>query len=300
MVRSTSRWLLQPMSKFADIQIRRFFYAPNYVRAFGIVWGIRLLLSIERILPQKSNAVRPVNGPGFPAPVYLRECVSDHAIFWQCLVMRQYDLSLFVQTTRLMEQYWKIVTAGRSPIIIDAGGNIGLAAFWFARTFPESVIISVEPESANFALLQRNVATFGDRVRPVHGAVTETPKAMRIINPDAGAASFQLEPGGSTDATVDGYTIDELSANVDHGDLFIVKIDIEGSQKFLFIENSDWIDKVHLIVIEIEDWQFPWQATCESFFKEMSKRRFDYLIRGENLFCYRHLPDYGGVDATLS
>src|SRR5271166_847305 len=249
MVRSTSRWLLQPMSKFADIQIRRFFYAPNYVRAFGIVWGIRLLLSIERILPQKSNAVRPVNGPGFPAPVYLRECVSDHAIFWQCLVMRQYDLSLFVQTTRLMEQYWKIVTAGRSPIIIDAGGNIGLAAFWFARTFPESVIISVEPESANFALLQRNVATFGDRVRPVHGAVTETPKAMRIINPDAGAASFQLEPGGSTDATVDGYTIDELSANVDHGDLFIVKIDIEGSQKFLFIENSDWIDKLHLIVI---------------------------------------------------
>jgi FkbM family methyltransferase len=286
-----------PMSKFVEIQIRRIFYAPNYTRAFGVFWGIRLLLSIERILPQKSKVVRPVNGPRFPAPVYLRECVSDHAIFWQCLVTRQYDLSQFTQTTRLLEQYRKIVTSGHSPIIIDAGGNIGLAAFWFARTFPEATIISVEPESANFALLQRNVAIFGDRVRPVHGAVTETPKVMRIINPDAGAASFQLDSAGdSTDATtVSGFTIDGLSASVDRGELFIVKIDIEGGQKFLFAENTDWIDKVHLIVIEIDDWQFPWQATCESFFNEMSKRRFDYLVHGVNLFCYRHLPDLHGT-----
>ena len=255
------------MSKFAEIQIRRIFYAPNYVRAFGIFWGIWLLLSIEQILPRKSNAVHPVNGPGFPSPVYLRECVSDHAIFWQCLVMRQYDLSLFAQTTRLMEQYWKIVTAGRFPIIIDAGGNIGLAAFWFARTFAEAIIISVEPEAANFALLQRNVSIFGDRVRPVHGAVTETPKAMRIINPDAGAASFQLEPGDSTEATVNGYTINELSANLNHGELFLVKIDIEGGQRFLFTENSDWIDKVHLIVIEIEDSAIPLASYMREFFQ---------------------------------
>ena len=283
------------MSKFAETQIRRIFHAPNYVRAFGVFWGIWLLLSIERTLPQKCDVVHPVNGPGFPAPVHLRKCVSDHAIFWQCLVMRQYDLSLFTQTTRLMEQYWKIVTAGRSPIIIDAGGNIGLAAFWFARSFPESTIISVEPESANFLLLQRNVAIFGDRVRPVHGAVTETPKAMRIINPHGGASSFQLEAAGSAEATVTGFTIDGLSASVDQGDLFIVKIDIEGGQKFLFTENTNWIDKAHLIVIEIDDWQFPWQATSESFFQEMGKRRFDYLVRGENLFCYRHLPDHRGI-----
>jgi FkbM family methyltransferase len=286
------------MSRLAEIQIRRIFRAPNYARAFGIFWGFRLLLSIERLLPQKSHTVRSIKGPGFPAPVHLRECVSDHSIFWQCLVMRQYDLSQFAQTARLLEQYGKIVAAGRSPIIIDAGGNIGLAAFWFAHTFPESSVISVEPEPANFALLQRNVAIFGDRVRPVHGAVTEIPKAMRIINPNAGASAFQLEPAGDlADATVSGFTIAALSETIDHGELFIVKIDIEGGQKFLFAENTDWIDHVHLIVIEIDDWQFPWQATCENFFKEMSKRRFDYLVHGENLFCYRHLPDLHSTHA---
>jgi FkbM family methyltransferase len=281
------------MSRFAEIQIKRIFCAPNYVRAFGIFWGIRLLLSVERRWPRKSHAVHSIKGPGFPAPVHLRKCVSDHAIFWQCLVMRQYDLSPFAQTARLLEQYRKIVAAGRSPIIIDAGGNIGLAAFWFARTFPESSIISVEPDPANFALLQRNVAIFGDRVRPLHGAVTEIPKAMRIVNSEAGYASYQLEPADdSTEAMVNGFTINALSASIDHGELFIVKIDIEGGQKFLFADHTDWIEQAHLIVIEIDDWQFPWQATCETLFKEMSKRRFDYLIRGENLFCYRHLPVY--------
>jgi FkbM family methyltransferase len=277
------------MSRFAEIQIRRIFRAPNYARAFGIFWGIRLLLSIERPLPRKSYAVRSVRGPRFPAPVQLRECVSDHSIFWQCLVVRQYDLAPFAQTARLLQRYREMVAAGRSPIIIDAGGNIGLAAFWFAQTFPEASVISVEPDPANFALLQRNVAVFGDRVRPVHGAVTEIPKPMRIVNPDAGASSFQLEPAAdAAEAVVTGFTIAALSANIDHGELFIVKIDIEGGQRYLFADNTEWIDQAHLIMIEIDDWQFPWQATCENFFKEMSKRRFDYLVHGENLFCYRH------------
>jgi FkbM family methyltransferase len=278
------------MGRFAETQIRRVFHAPNYIRAFGIRAGIRLLLAIERSWPRKSNTVHAVKGPGFPARVHLRKCVSDHAIFWQCLVMQQYDLSPFAQTARLLEQYREILGAGHAPLIIDAGGNIGLAAFWFAWIFPEASIVSVEPDPANFALLRRNVAVFGDRVRPVHGAVTEIPKAMRIVNPDAGAASFQVEPAdASAKTTVRGFTISELSASIDDSELFIVKIDIEGGQKFLFADNTNWIDEAHLIVIEIEDWVFPWQATCENFFREISKRRFDYLLRGENLFCYRHV-----------
>ena len=86
---------------------------------------------------------------------------------------------------------------------------------------------------------------------------------MRIINPEAGASAFQLEPvHDSAQPGIKGYTIPALVATIPKGSLFIVKIDIEGGQKFLFAENTDWIDEVHLIVIEIDDWQFPWQATA--------------------------------------
>ena len=65
--------------------------------------------------------------------------------------------------TRVRESL-RIVRRGDVPVILHAGGNIGLAAIWFARAFPKSVVISVEPERRNFALLTRNVAPLGQRV----------------------------------------------------------------------------------------------------------------------------------------
>jgi FkbM family methyltransferase len=277
------------MAGFRETQIKRLFRAPNYVRAFGLWPGLKLLLSVERPLPHKSGALKSVAGPGFPAPITLRETVSDHATFWQCLVMRQYDLSPFRQTDRLLEQYQAIRAAGRRPVIIDAGGNIGLAAFWFAKNFPEAVIISVEPDADNFALLKRNVAVFGDRVIAVHGAVTETPQKVQIANPEAGASAFQVKTADSESGAVEGFTIESLAARVPDGELFIVKLDIEGSQKNLFADNTGWIDRAQLVILEFDDWQFPWTSTSETFFREMSKRRFDYLMGGESLFCYRHV-----------
>jgi FkbM family methyltransferase len=278
------------LSRLFLIQKNRVMRLPNYVRAFGAFWGIRLVFSIEKALPRTSNITNKILGPGFPAPIHLRECISDHAIFWQCLVTRQYDLSSFPQSRRLLEQYKRILNQGRRPIIIDAGGNIGLAAFWFACSFPEACIISVEPEDANFSLLKRNVAVFGDRVRAVHGAVTEAPRLMRITNPNDGFSSFQLSPGVDPEVpAVQGFTITSLAETIANGEIFIVKIDIEGGQRYLFASNTDWVDRVHVIIIEIDDWQFPWQATSEAFFNEVSKRRFDYLIKGENLFCFRHI-----------
>ena len=175
-------------------------------------------------------------------------------------------------------------------MIIDAGGNIGLAAFWFAMAFPQAYIVSVEPDAANFAILCRNIAVFGDRIVPVHGAVTETARSVHIINPEAGSSGFQIGPAdASGEGALQGFTVDALSRKIERGQLFIVKIDIEGSQRALFSANTDWIDEAQLIAIEIDDWQFPWQATCENFFRAMSSRRFDYLLSGENMFCFRHL-----------
>src|SRR4051812_34566201 len=231
------------MLPFAQTQVKRIFRAPNYVRAFGFWEGLRLLFSVERSLPSVSNELRSVRGPGFPAPVTLRRRVSDHSIFWQCLVMRQYDLSHFRQTEQLMRQYRAILDQGRTPVIIDAGGNIGLAAFWFAMRFPEAAVISVEPDSGNFSGLERNLAVFGTRAIAVRGAVTQTSQAMAIINPDAGSTEFQLRAASDQDAdSIAGFTVDSLAGRVPNAELFIVKIDIEGGQKTLFAGNTEWID----------------------------------------------------------
>lgn len=42
--------------------------------------------------------------------------------------------------------------------ILDAGANIGLAARLFATLWPNSTIVALEPDHANFAMLQLNAA----------------------------------------------------------------------------------------------------------------------------------------------
>src|SRR5436309_12099898 len=128
---------------------------PNYVRRFGVVHGIRLFIGIERDVPAKSAETASFAVPGYGAKIHLRETVSDHAVFWQCSVMEQYEIRRFPQFRRLQQTYEELDRSGQPPIIIDCGANIGLASLWFAKVFPRAKIVAIEPEAGNFEVLKR-------------------------------------------------------------------------------------------------------------------------------------------------
>lgn len=252
--------------------------------------GVRLLFAVESQVSHQSNRVRSYQVPSYRAPIHLRYTVSDHSIFWQCLVIRQYDLNEFKQIKIFMRNYRDMLSRGRCPVIIDAGANIGLATVWFARIFPDAHVISIEPEKHNFEILKKNTKHLCDKVTTVNGALVESGGNFSIVNPNSGAASFRLARQNETDQdSIIGYTVDDLMKKIDNGEILIVKIDIEGGQKNLFSSNIGWISKTHLIILELDDWLLPWQATSETFFEAVSALRFDYLIRGENIFCFRHI-----------
>ena len=263
---------------------------PNYVRRFGFLHGLRLLVQIEKWgqLPQKSDRVAAYKVPGYVSPIYLRNCVGDHAIFWQCLVMNQYDFSQFPQSQRLHERYSILVETGAAPVIIDCGGNIGLSAIWFAEQFPKATIYCIEPEQSNFLMLQRNVQRFDGRVVAVKGGIWSEPGTLDIVNPDSGPSAFrvQLQDKPSTENTIRCYTINELLSEANTTEPLIVKIDIEGAQADLFSKNTSWVRSSNLIILELDDWQLPWQGTSRNFFKCLSSHPFDYLLGGESIFCF--------------
>lgn len=224
---------------------RWIFRLPNYTRAFGFGHGVRLMTRIERRLPAQSGIVDATTVPGYAAPVHLRRTIADHSIFWQCLVLRQYLSDRFPQYERLRQQYDGIRRSGRQPVIIDAGGNIGLASLWFAREFPLAKIVTVEPHLQNFRILERNLAHLKDRVSTVRGAVSGQPGSLYLTNPEAGSTEFRYEvddANASHGESVTCYTFDELVAMVPDGALFIAKIDIEGGQKELFRSNVGWLE----------------------------------------------------------
>lgn len=250
--------------------------------------GLRLAWQIEKRLPSKSAQITSYRVPGYTSGISLRDSVSDHAIFWQCMVMEQYAIDRFPHIERLQHAYQQAVASGKPPVIIDCGGNIGLSVLWFARRFPEARIVVIEPNNENFELLQRNTAHLNDQVISVQGGVWSKRGYLRIINPDSGSAAFRVECSDeNTPSSLRAYTLDELHQLGGEGELLIVKVDIEGSQKHLFADNTDWVARAHLITLELDDWLMPWQGTSRTFFTCLSQYPFEYLLGGESIFCFR-------------
>lgn len=263
---------------------------PNYIGCFGILDGIRLFFKIERPVDRKSDRQVTVRLPGFKEPVYLRSTIADHSAFWICLVAEQYSVRPFPHRNRLSMIYERMVQEGRQPLIIDAGANIGMSALWYAKTYPKALIFAIEPNRENYELLVKNARAFEGQIIPFFGGIWPRDAGLFIENPEAGAQHYRTrEAPADTPESLKAITIETILSETASEDIFIAKIDIEGGQKALFEENTAWIGKTHLIVVELDDWQFPWAGTSRPFFSCISNYPFDYLLHGENIFCFQDI-----------
>lgn len=272
-----------------DLLVRLAGRAPNYVKAFGPVHGSRLLFTNEVRARDGKPGVVEVTLPGDPVPCYLRRNRADASALWQCLVTRQYDIADLPQWGALQSAYEEKLSAGEAPLIIDCGANIGLASRWFADRFPQARVISVEPDGENVRMAERNLAHFGDRVQVLPGGIWNEPGELVFTDTSQGPMAFRVDrPADGQTGAIRCWTIGEICDMAGVETPFIVKIDIEGAQKALFASNTDWVAGAAMISIELEDWLLPWQGTSKPFFEVMSRHDFDYVMQGENMFCFSH------------
>jgi len=264
---------------------------PNYLSVFGFYNGIKLFLNIEKPVTSDSNQCMTIKVPGFDAPVTLRSTISDHSAFWICLVAEQYNVSRFPShASRLYDVYKKMLHEGQQPLIIDAGANIGMSALWFAKQYPKARIFAIEPDRDNYELLLKNTQSLNGRIKPFFGGIWPRDARLSIENRNAGAQHYQTsELETEMDGALNSITVEKILSQVGTETIFIAKIDIEGSQKALFEENTLWVENTNLIILELDDWLFPWAGTSRPFFSCVSKYRFDYLLNGENIFCFQDL-----------
>lgn len=199
----------------------------------------------------------------------------------------------FEQHKRFLDAYNKRISKGEAAVFLDCGANIGLSVLYFATMFEKAMIVAVEPDLSNIRIMNMNVGSLGDRVRVVHGAVWNRPGSLTITNPDSGSSAFRVDELGPGDVSkgLPAYTVNDLCRLVGAEAPFAIKIDIEGAQARLFLDNTDWVGRCHLIMIELDDWLMPWRGTSRNFFRCVSKYPFDYLLSGETLFCFRDFSD---------
>jgi FkbM family methyltransferase len=259
-----------------------------------LVLGPGTALFMLAKLLKRQTVVVPLRGVG---RVKVRPADTDFYMFRQVFSARHYDLGRFEQGARLQRVYRQQLAAGKRPVIIDAGANVGAATHWFARLFPESAIFAVEPDKSNASLCQKNVANLGN-VTVVEGAIGGQPGIVSVqaLHEACSSRTHRIEGGDG----IPIYTVSDLVTMAGaNSSLFIVKVDIEGFEADLFRSGTEWIESAAAIFVEPHDWLLPGQKTSQPMQAALLGAGFEILALGENLAFVREKFDSQPTPARL-
>lgn len=210
--------------------------------------------------------------------IHLRREESDFHTIRQTFRDRQYAIPSPAILDRINRRYEQILAEGRTPVIVDAGANIGAASLWFGLQYPRAAVIAIEPVPETVIILRKNLA---DRpnMTVLAAAVGARPGHVTLSNfgHSQGARTARADQGCPV------VTIPQAMEQAPNGTLLIVKIDIEGFEDDLFTENLDWVDEAFAVFIEPHDWMAPGRHFSRNFQRAFGQRDRELIVVDENL-----------------
>jgi FkbM family methyltransferase len=167
--------------------------------------------------------------------------------------------------------------------IVDLGANIGLTCLYLAAFYPSCKIVAVEPHTANYRLLIKNLAHLikSERCLPLQAAVWGTDRLLAIeepVLPDRYNAFtvHETAPGAKSGASVEGLTLQRIMERSGFHEVDLVKVDIEGAETELFKGDLGWLNRVGAIAIEFHS-----NARIVSNFDNIM-RQYGFTIQAED------------------
>ena len=200
-----------------------------------------------------------------------------------------YKLDGMARTDDIYDEYNKIISLGKKPLIIDCGANIGAATYFFSYEFPEAIVFGIELEHSNSKLAIKNNLNNAN-VKVIHAAIGAEKGAVDIANPDEiNKDAFRTKVNSENGiGSIEMITISNIMELYPDTIPFIAKIDIEGFENQLFSKNTQWMSLFYLITLEIHDWMLPRQAPSKNFLNEHSKESRDFYLRGDMVFSIKN------------
>jgi len=160
--------------------------------------------------------------------------------------------------------------------IVDLGANVGYASALLLSAFPAATVIAVEPDPGNAAQCRVNLAPYGSRARVIQGAIWHSAGGLVLSRGTFGDgrewATEVRSARGNEVPDVIAYDIDGITPQA----VDLLKIDIEGSEEWLFSQHTGWLDRVRNLCIEIHG------PRCENaVFEALKPYRFARTLSGE-------------------
>jgi FkbM family methyltransferase len=175
---------------------------------------------------------------------------------------------------------------GRAPRIFDAGANVGFSALYFKAAFPDCELQCLEIDDDNFAQLKKNLSPWKGVILAEHALWKKD--AFLTIGRDfrdqSECSYYTME--SETPTPLRGFSLRHFmnTAGWDHIDL--LKIDIEGSERYLFETPElarDVLSTTNILALEIHD-EFNIRATILGF---LEQEGFQYFDHGDLTIAHR-------------
>lgn len=246
--------------KKKGIQLKRLYRGfgwPGIKLFFQLHWGNSSLLSVQF--------------PDLPQPIFLRRQGSDFTVFEDIFLKHEYHFK----------------HRSKPHFILDAGANIGLAAVFFKRKFPDVSIICIEPEPSNFEMLKKNTEKYNG-ITCIRKGVWNKTCSLQILDDGLGEWGFTVkEVSDGLPNTVQAVSISDIMKENGIQKIDVLKMDIEGSEMEVMSENyEDWISKTQTLLIETHDRLRP--GCSRTVFNTLVKYPFSLDHVGENTIVHFH------------
>jgi len=229
----------------------------KYIRKWGFIQGFQLYIKYKLNF---RNFIK-VTVPFSEINILLRPSTSD---------IRVFD-SIFIEEYSFDFRY-------PPKVIIDAGANIGASSIYFSEKYPESQIIALEPEETNFSILKLNTISYPNIIC-LKKALWFKDEYLMIENPNDHKLSFQVKQSDNYNKSdIEGISINTLIKQFNIQVIDILKMDIEGSEKDIFLYNTEWLDKLSVLFIELHDRK---KIGCSrSFYSTTNKYVYEEMYAG--------------------
>ena len=166
-------------------------------------------------------------------------------------------LVLFMYGKEYLEESNRFISLiGQNDVIVDIGANIGFMSISAAKKCKKGHVIAVEPHPDTYNLLIENIEKNKlSNIKSFNLAIGEKNGEINFSN-FSNDDQNQVIEAGENGLKVKMLTLDELLAPISKDQIAVLKIDVEGYEKFVLLGAKATLKHTMAVYIEIGDLNF--------------------------------------------